>query len=309
MKKVTKILSIGALSLGMTMGTFALDGGIVDVDTRLNVREKASVTANVKTKLWDGQVITLHEKAGDFWYVEYSPNSFGYVSDKYVDALNLKSAVVATESTSLNVREGAGVNYKIKDRLLKGEQVLILGTYGDFYKILYNGNLVGYASKQYLKTEGSALRSITLSIPTYKQYDSAYSSLKLPGSFQSVYTHGCAVTALAMTESYRKNQTITPKTIIQTEKFTPSGAIYWPSAYSSSSVSLPLIYEKLSAGKPVIVHAKNSYGGGHFAVIYGFSGNSLEAKNFKISDPGSSTRKTLADLYSVYPTAVKILSY
>lgn len=307
MKKTTKLLTLLALCAVFSTQTAAKDGGIVDVDTRLNVRSSASASSAVKTRLWDGQVITLHEKSGDWWYVEYAPDSFGYVFDSYVNELYLKSATVTTASTSLNVRESASVNSAVKDKLKKGDKVLILGTYGDFYKVLYNGNLVGYASRNYISA-GEGYAHISLPITVYKQYDKAYSSLKLPGSGESVYTHGCAVTSLAMTESYRTGKTVTPKTVIQTEKFTSGGAIYWPSVYSKGEISLEFIYERLSAGKPVIVHAKNS-SGGHFAVVYGFSGGALEAKNFKISDPGSSSRRTLADLYAAYPIGVKMLWY
>lgn len=308
MNKLTKALTLCAFAAVFAAGASAKDGGIVDVETRLNVRSSATASSAVKTRLWDGQVITLHEKNGNWWYVEYAPDAFGYVSASYVDELGLKSATVTTAQTSLNVRKSASSDAEIKGKLKKGEEVLILGTYGDFYKILYDGNLVGYASRKYLSTD-TGTRAVNLSLTSYKQYDKAYSSLKLPGSGESVYTHGCAVTALAMAESYRTGKTVTPKTIIQNEKFTSTGAIYWPSAYSQGGTSLSHIYNCLAAGKPVIIQAKDTYGGGHFAVVYGFSGGALSTKNFKILDPGSSTRTTLADLYAAYPIAVKTVCY
>ena len=309
MKKLTKIITLTALTATLALGAKAAEGGIVDVDTRLNVRTAPSTSASVKTKLWDGQVITLHEKEGNFFYAEYAPNSFGYVSADYVNPLNLKTATVAVSWGTLNVREGASTSAKIKDTLNKGESVLVLGTYGSFYKVLYDGNIVGYASKDYLtiETTTASRKAISLSVPSYKQLN--YSSLKLPGSGESVATHGCAVTSLAMTESYRTGKAVTPKTVIANEKFTSSGALYWPSIYTYGGNSLSAIYNKLAAGKPVIVHVKKSNGSTHFAVIYGFSGGALTAANFKISDPGSYTRKTLADLYNEYPIFVKTLSW
>ncbi len=309
MNKLTKAITLAALTATLALGAAAADGGIVDVDTRLNVRTAPSTSASVKTKLWDGQVITLHEKEGNFWYAEYAPNSFGYVSADYVKALNLKTATVAVSWGTLNVREGASTSAKIKDTLNKGESVLVLGTYGSFYKVLYDGNIVGYASKDYLtiETTTASRKAISLSVPSYKQLN--YSSLKLPGSGESVATHGCAVTSLAMTESYRTGKAVTPKTVIANEKFTSSGALYWPSIYTYGGNSLAAIYNKLAAGKPVIVHVKKSNGATHFAVIYGFSGGALTAANFKISDPGSYTRKTLADLYNEYPIFVKTLNW
>ncbi|MBQ8836520.1 MAG: SH3 domain-containing protein [Clostridia bacterium] len=310
MKKNLKYL-ITTVSIAATLavGVAAVDGGIVDVDTRLNVRTSASTSASVKTRLWDGQVITLHEKSGNWWYVEYAPDAFGYVSANYINELNLKTATVTTASTSLNVRASASTSAAIKDKLKKGEEVLILGTYGDFYKVLYNGNLVGYASKAYLTVGGTSAskKAVTLSVPSYKQYN--YSSLYLPGSGESVATHGCAVTSFAMAESYRTGKTVTPKSVIQNQKFTSSGALYWPSPYTQSGASLEFIYNNLAAGKPVIVHVKKSNGLAHFAVVTGFSGGTLTAANFKINDPGSASRTTLQSLLNEYPIIVKTLSY
>ena len=309
MKNIKKIITLAAIAASLALSAAAADGGIVDVDTRLNVRTSPSTSSSVKTRLWDGQVITLHEKSGSFWYAEYAPNSFGYVHADYIDTLGLKTATVSVSWGSLNVRESTSVSSKIKDTLSKGKEVLILGTYGDFYKILYDGNLVGYASKSYLtlKDTSSTRKAISLSVKSYKQLD--YPSLRLPGSGESVATHGCAVTSLAMTESFRTGKTVTPKTVITNENFTASGALYWPSAYTYGGSDLAAMYEKLAAGKPIIVHAKKSNGTAHFAVVYGFSGGELNAKNFKILDPGSYTRKTLADLYSEYPVFVKTLCY
>ena len=228
----------------------------------------------------------------------------------YINELNLKTATVTTSNTSLNVREGASSSAKIKGKLAKGEEVLILGTYGDFYKVLYRGNLVGYASKAYLTvggTQNGSYGAAMLSVPSYKQYN--YASLRLPGSGERVSTHGCAVTSLAMTESFRTGKTVTPKNVIQSEKFTSSGALYWREPYAAGGTSLSYIYSKLKGGSPVIIHVKTGGGSSHFAVVTGFSGGALTAANFKINDPGSKERKTLADLIAAYPITVKTLSY
>ncbi len=301
---------LALLTAALALPVAAADGGIVDVDTRLNVREAASASSAVKTRLWDGQVITLHDKSGNWWYVEYAPGAFGYVSADYVNELKLKSARVTTSATSLNVREGASSASAIKDKLEKGEEVLILGTYGDFYKVLYRGNLVGYASRNYItvgESQISTNKAVKLAVPSYKQYN--YPTLRLPGSNEPVSTHGCAVTALAMTESYRKNVTVTPKEIISSERFTPSGAIYWPSEYTRGENSLDYILSMLKAGKPVIVHVKKSNGLTHFAVVYGFSGGDMVAGSFLILDPGTTSRTTFADLYREYPILVKTIGY
>lgn len=307
-KKFWTILSTAALTALLAVSASALDGG--KVNARLNVRASATTSASVKTTLNSGSTITLISKSGNWWYTEYAPNSYGYVHGDYVTSMGLQTATVRTQSTALNVRASASASASVVGKLPKGEQVVILGTYGNFYKILYDGNKTGYASTAYLTIEGStsaARSAITLSVPSYKQYN--YTSLRLPGSGEPVSTHGCAVTSLAMTESYRTGKTVTPATVIANQKFTSTGALYWPSPYSRGENTLSYMYTQLANGKPVIVHVKKSNGSAHFAVVYGFSGGELTASNFKLLDPGSASRTTLQALYNVYPTLIKTLSY
>ena len=195
-KKILTTLTLLACTLAS-----AADAG--KVNARLNVRASASTSSAIKTTLANGSTITLLQRSGNWWYTEYAPNAFGYVHGDYVTAMGQKSATVQTKSTSLNVRASASATASIVGKLQKGETVVSLGTYGDFYKVLYYGNRVGYASRAYLTPETSTgtaeRRAITLRLPTYRQYN--YSSLRLPGSGEPVSTHGCAVTSLAMTES------------------------------------------------------------------------------------------------------------
>lgn len=309
-KRFWTILSTAALTALLAVSASALDGG--KVNARLNVRTSATTSSAVKTTLASGSTVTLISKNGSWWYTEYAPNSYGYVHGNYVTSMGLSTATVRTQSTALNVRASASASASIVGKLAKGEQVVILGTYGNFYKILYDGNKTGYASTAYLTIEGSTSASrsaITLSVPSYKQYDRGYSSLRLPGSGEPVSTHGCAVTSLAMTESYRTGKTVTPKNVIANQSFTSTGALYWPSVYARGENTLSYMYTQLANGKPVIVHVKKANGSAHFAVVYGFSGGELTAANFKLLDPGSASRTTLQALYNVYPTLVKTLSY
>ena len=307
-KKIRTILPTAALALLLAVSASALDGG--KVHARLNVRTAASTSSTVKTTLANGSTITLLQKNGNWWYTEYAPNAYGYVHGDYVTAMGLQTATVTTKSTALNVRASASASASIVGKLPKGEQVLLLGTYGSFYKILYGGSKIGYAASAYLTvtdTGTGQTRAITLSVPSYKQYN--YPSLRLPGSGEPLSTHGCAVTSLAMTESYRTGETVTPKNVIQSQSFTANGALYWPSPYSRGANTLTYIYNQLAVGSPVIVHVKKANGSTHFAVVYGFSGGALTAANFKLLDPGSTSRTTLQSLYNVYPTLVKTLSY
>lgn len=243
-KKILYLLSVLTVGAALATGAAAAERGIVTVNSRLNVRTAPSTAAAVVCRLYDGETVTLHGQTGGWWYTEYAPGAFGYVSADYIRTL-----------------DGA-----------------------------------------------SAPRAVSLAVPSYKQTDSAYAGLRLPGSRERISTHGCAVTSLAMAESYRTGRTVTPKTVLAEQRFTATGAIYWPSRYVRGGTRLAEIYDRLAAGNPVIIHVQKKNGSSHFAVVNGFTGGALTAKNFTILDPGSQSRTTLADLYAVYPVAVKTLS-
>lgn len=219
-----------------------------------------------------------------------------------------ESGVVAV-NTRLNVRAAPSTAAAVIGSLPSGHAVTLHQKDGDWWYAEYAAGTYGYVSANYIHTPDSALRAITLAVPSYKQTARAYASLRLPGSRERISTHGCAVTSLAMTESYRTGRSITPRTVLAEQKFTSTGAIYWPSRYTRGTCALSEIYRQLEKGSPVIVHVKKKNGSTHFAVVNGFKGGALTAENFTLLDPGSSSRTTLANLYTVYPIAVKTLYY
>ena len=115
-----------------------------------------------------------------------------------------------------------------------------------------------------------------------------------------------------MTESYRRNTTVTPAYIRNNSSYTSDGSIYWPSNYTTSTNSnyLSTVYNLLKSGKPVLIGLKTSTGGQHWVVITGFSGgNTLSMGNFIVNDPGSSTRTRLSEVVNSYPLFYKIAYY
>lgn len=290
----------------------ALDGGTVRVNTVLNVRAAPSTSAEIEDRLECGRTVTLYDEVGDWWRIGYRGGDNGYVHSAYIERLNLPVRYVKTRGSNLNVRRAPSVAAAIIGKVADRSALPILGVEGDFAKVLFEGERVGYVSRDYLVVaapDASAANEILLAVPAYKQGDSRWASKRLPGSGERLSTHGCAVTALAMTESFRTGDTVTPTDILSSMKFTSSGAIYWPEFYFKESGTYESVYRRLLEGHPVIFHAVKSSGGSHFVVVYGFLGGALEPENFLIHDPGAGTRHTLADFLAVYPTAVKSLAY
>ena len=307
------VIVIPIKSYGVTLTSQA---GIVSISSGvLNVRKSASTNGVILKTLEKGSYVTLISKSGNWYYVEYADDKYGYCHSDYIKLDSGKTATVKTQSTSLNVRSGAGTNYAVKDSVPKGEIVIILSTTNSWSKILYNGTKTGYVSSQYLSTNTTSANypKISLSVPSFKQTDSRWANVKIGSSGKTIAQIGCVTTAIAMMESYRTGTTIYPDAMSKKLSYSSTGNVYWPShfkAVTSSSGYLSKIYEKLKEGKPVIFGAKKSSGTQHWVVITGYSGgNTLTASGFTINDPGSKSRTNLQHLLNEYPTFYKYFYY
>ena len=306
-------LSILVIPINSYGATITSQAGVVSVSSgRLNVRKTASTNSNIVTSLSKGSFVTLISTSGNWYYVEYDDGKYGYCYKSYIKPDSGKTATVNTNSTSLNVRSGAGTNYAIKDTISKGDIVIILSTSGSWSKILYDGVKTGYVNSQYLSTSTSYSK-ISLNVPDFKQTDSRWANVKIGTSGKTIGKIGCATTGIAMMESYRTGKTVYPDAMSKKLSYSSTGNLYWPSDYNvvtSSNGYLSKIYQKLKEGKPVLFGAKNSSGTQHWVVITGFSGgNSLTASRFTINDPGTKYRTNLQEFLNEYPIFYKYFYY
>lgn len=317
MKKAISMLTVAAVCMTLLFvspkAEAAADiygaGKVTTSSTALNVRSSPSSAASIKGTVAKNSHVTLLSESGNYWYVSYGPYKYGYCHKSYITTVSRDIAKVKTSSGSLRVRASASASASIQDYLASGISVTVLSASGNFSQILYNGNRVGYVHSDYLtKTYYSAIK---LSVPDYKQTDSRWANIKIGSSGKTISQIGCAVTALAMTESYRTGTTITPAAMVNRLSFTSGGAVYWPSNYTtvtSSSGYLGRIYNLLASGKPVILGCKNASGSQHYVVITGVKAVSdLTASAFYINDPGSNSRTTLNQFLSAYPNFYKML--
>lgn len=288
-------------------------GRVNTASTSLNVRVSPSSSATVKTTLSRNSYVTILSTSGKYLYVQYSATGYGYCHSDYIYRVSSAVRYVKTTSGNLRVRSTPSTTGTIVSKLPSGTAVTVHSVTDDFARIIYSGNKTGYVNKNYLTHTAptTTYKAINLKVPDYKQTDSRWANVTLGNSGQTISKIGCATTALAMTESYRTGTTIYPDAMAKRLSYTSGGAVYWPSGYTtvtSSSGYLETIYKNLSAGKPVIVGAKNSYGGQHYVVVTGIkSTNTLTTSSFYINDPGSASRTTLSQFLSAYPYFYKML--
>ena len=300
-------MNASAISASSSAGKVSVSSG------NLNVRSSSSTSASVVSTLKKGSYIVLISKSGQWWKVEYAPGRFGYCHASYITELSDTPMRVNIGSGSLNVRSGPSTDHSVKDSLSKNEIVLVLSESGSWYRILFDGTKTGYVSSKYLTSaESSALSTVSLKVPDFKQTDSRWANKTIGSSGKTIGQIGCATTGIAMMQSYRTGTTIYPDAMAKKLSYTSSGSVYWPSDYkvtTSSTDYLSRIYNLLKSGKPVLFGAKNSYGGQHWVVITGFKGGSLTASSFTINDPGSKTRTNLQQFLNAYPNFYKYFNY
>ncbi len=297
--------------LNINAGTINSQAGVVNTDgVNLNVRSNNSTSSKIISKLKDKSYVTILNTKGDFYYVEYQEDAFGYVHKSYVNIISSLNKIVNTNGSNLNVRYGPSTNYKQFEKIKDKDYVVILENNGSFSKVLFEGNKTGYVSNDYLKSLYT-YDSIKLNIIDYKQYDSRWSYLTLGTSGKSIKQIGCLTTCMAMSESYRTKTTITPKDIRNKSSYTSDGSLYWPKEYTTSTSKnyLSIIYNKLKNNIPVMIGLKDGKGGQHWVLVTGFTGgNTLNAANFIINDPASNKTR-LNEVIDNYPYFYKIAYY
>lgn len=322
-KKITSFILSTALIAGMATVPVKAEAASADSKAgavtlssgNLNVRSGRSTSSSTVAQLADGSYITLISRSGEWWQVEYADGKYGYCHSDYITPIEGSPAEVSVSYGSLNVRGGAGTGYAKKASLYDGEIVLKLSSSGSWSRILYHGTKIGWVSSQYLRSpsDHSSYPAVSLSVPTYRQWDSRWSGIKIGSSGGTMGSIGCVTTSIAMLESYRSGKTLTPADMAWKLSYTSSGSVYWPSDYTvttSSSNYLGRIYDLLRQGKPVLFGAKKSGGGQHWVIITGYTGgSSLTASGFTINDPGSASRTNLQQFLNAYPYFYKYFHY
>jgi stage II sporulation protein D len=126
--------------------------GIVTASA-LNVRSGPGTKNHKVGMVVKGDKLKILEKVGEWYKISFNSLQ-GYVHGDYVKIeTSVPEPPAASTGTvtasSLNVRSGAGTNYKVIGGLKRNAVVEILGTSGKWYKIK-SGSLIGYVHSDYV---------------------------------------------------------------------------------------------------------------------------------------------------------------
>ena len=135
-----------------------INGNTVRIRTGPGTNNSAIVTVNAGTSI---KVVdkTLYEGTGcdSKWLKVIHNDKEGYVCSEYVTFLNTSYAGInvidwtaRVSGNNVSVRKTASSSGTLIETLTLGANVTILGTSGNFYKIKYYGESVGYISKDYV---------------------------------------------------------------------------------------------------------------------------------------------------------------
>jgi len=121
----------------------------------LNVRTGPNTSYASLGMIKEGTAVILLESKDGWYRIDYNGKT-GWISGKYISLSGGQATSPSTNATgkvtatTLRVRSGPGLTYSQTGLLTKGQQVTIISTSGDWYKINYNGS-TGYVSKTYIQ--------------------------------------------------------------------------------------------------------------------------------------------------------------
>ena len=283
-------------------------GKVATGGSNLNVREKATTSSSIVSKLADQSWITLVEKNGNWWRVRYDTNKYGYCYNAYITPRSGSvHAVLRSDADTVKIYRGESTESEVKKILTAGSAVAVLTKGQTWSCILYGGTHKGYVQTNKLKL--CTVIPVQLNVTRYAQNDPRWKNIAIGTKGGTIGSIGCTTTCLAMSETYLTRQTVTPAAMSRRLTYSAGGSLYWPSDYTvslSSDDTLQQVYEQLMTGKPVVFGAKKANGTQHWVVVTGCDGSGLSPAAFSINDPATANRTTLKQYLALYPNYYKI---
>lgn len=143
--------------------------GTITADS-LNVRSGAGTKYSVIASLSKGSKVTITSTKGDWHKIKMSNGKTGWVSADYIKISSSNSSSSSSSSvnnkigtvntSSLNVRKGAGTNYSVIATVKSGQKVGILSSKNGWYNVLLSNGKKGWVSSKYIKVSNGDPNSV-----------------------------------------------------------------------------------------------------------------------------------------------------
>ncbi len=132
----------------------AICGMIATQSSPLNIRAKANASGKTLGRAAKGAAVLITQVIDDWYKITLDDGTIGYASAEYV--LNANEVdfqfcgLIATESTTLNVRSGMNMESEVIASVVKGTVIRVLKDMGQWYKTLLSNGRIGYVSRDYV---------------------------------------------------------------------------------------------------------------------------------------------------------------
>lgn len=115
----------------------------------LNVRKGPNTDFDKVSALTQGAVVVELRSEGTWKQLRLPDGSIGWASGRYLEAM--LDELVACSGERVNLRQGAGLNFKILRKIQKEEILLLLQRKGDWVQLRDSEGLIGWASADYFE--------------------------------------------------------------------------------------------------------------------------------------------------------------
>jgi cell wall-associated NlpC family hydrolase len=145
------------------------DLAIAQVNDYVNIRSKASEESKILGKLYNNSAATILEEKGN-WVKVKSGSVTGYIKSEYLVtgekveelAKTVGKRIATVTTTTLKVREKAGLNATVETLVPIGEELNVKKEQKGWVKVKIDSDVIGYVSSDYveLRTEFAEAESI-----------------------------------------------------------------------------------------------------------------------------------------------------
>ncbi len=119
--------------------------------TSLRLRSTPGTDSATLDYAYNGEVIVVLDKAGEWYYVNYNLQT-GYMHSRYLSVLARENAELGygrVTGAKVNIRSGPGTGYRSLAQANIDDSAYIIGLNDGWYKIIF-GELIGYIRSDYL---------------------------------------------------------------------------------------------------------------------------------------------------------------
>lgn len=132
-------------------GTIMYGIGFVNANS-LRLRSQPSTASRILDTAYNNECVVVMGKSGDWYHVNYNLQD-GYMHKDYLEIAKRENAELGygtVNGSSVNLRSGPGIGYRVLAVASKNEKCYIIGLNEGWYKVIY-GNIICYIRSDYLK--------------------------------------------------------------------------------------------------------------------------------------------------------------